>query len=54
VLVFIVDLYKFTQVVNKMEQPLGVRLPFNQATMQQADIKERFYRYFQEEVTGRL
>jgi len=34
-----------------MEQPIGVRAPFDQATMQQSDIKERFYRYFQEEVT---
>lgn len=35
-----------------MEQPLGARVPFNQAAIQQSDIKERFYRYFQEEVTG--
>jgi len=33
-----------------MEQPLGVRAPFDQTTMQQSDIKERFYRYFQHEV----
>jgi hypothetical protein len=36
-----------------MEQALGVREPFNQAAMQQSDIKDRFYRYFQEEVTGK-
>jgi hypothetical protein len=35
-----------------MEQPIEVRAPFDQAAMQQSDIKERFYRYFQEEVTG--
>lgn len=31
---------------------MATRTPFNQATMQQAGAKERFYRYFQEEVTG--
>lgn len=36
--------------VDNME---GVRAPFDQAAMQQSDIKERFYRYFQQEVTGK-
>lgn len=35
-----------------MEPAVGFREPFNQAAMQQSDIKDRFYRYFQEEVTG--
>ncbi|KAH8595211.1 tubulin-specific chaperone-like protein c [Bisporella sp. PMI_857] len=34
-----------------MEQPLGVRPPFNPNVDGKSDIKERFYRYFQEEVT---
>jgi hypothetical protein len=36
-----------------MENPGGaVRGPFDQSANQQADIKTRFYRYFQDEVTG--
>lgn len=36
-----------------MENPVsGARPPFNPSTSQQSDIKQRFYRYFQEEVTG--
>jgi hypothetical protein len=36
-----------------MENPVsGTRPPFTPSTSQQSDIKQRFYRYFQEEVTG--
>jgi hypothetical protein len=28
------------------------RAPFNQSEYQQSDVKDRFYRYFQQEVTG--
>jgi len=34
-----------------MEQLLSVRTPFDQGAASQSEIKERFYRYFQEEVT---
>jgi hypothetical protein len=30
----------------------GPRAPFNQSAFHQPNAKERFYRYFQEEVTG--
>jgi len=35
-----------------MEQPLIQRVAFDQETSQETDVKERFYRYFQGEVTG--
>jgi hypothetical protein len=37
-----------------MENPVSgaARPPFNPSASQQSDIKQRFYRYFQEEVTG--
>lgn len=38
--------------LDSMEQVGAARVPFDQAAMQQSDIKDRFYRYFQEEVTG--
>lgn len=35
-----------------MEQPLSQRTTFAQDSSQEIDVKERFYRYFQGEVTG--
>jgi hypothetical protein len=36
-----------------MENPVSTaRAPFNPAANQQSDIKQRFYHYFQQEVTG--
>jgi hypothetical protein len=37
-----------------MENPVSgaARPPFNPSASEQSDIKQRFYRYFQEEVTG--
>jgi hypothetical protein len=35
-------------------QTIGLREPYGDASMQQPGTKERFYRYFQEEVTGMI
>jgi hypothetical protein len=36
-----------------MEQPMGIRASISQIAAEPSDVKERFYRYFQHEATGK-
>lgn len=37
-----------------MQNTAGGRAPFGVSAMQESEIKEKFYRYFQEEVIGEI